>query len=251
MNCSLPVMFVVTLLTAGVIASCSSDDAVRTSPNQGTTPTMVTLGVDTYVSDSGYVKYHAVTDIWEMYDNTDTPYWRFPHPLVIDILDKDMSPSAHIECDSAIYKTVQQLFRFDGDVTAINVLRDTFLTAQLYWDQKTSEFYTDSFIHIVKTDRVLEGYGFRSNDRMTVYTINNPTAILPSSAFRREENQQTQAVAPQPDSTSAAQTNAPERQPIPEPASRRVNQEGYQIHALPDSIRPGTRTTPMRHINRN
>lgn len=187
----LPGVVALVLISGEVVSGCKGDDPVRTSPNQGATPTMVTVGVDTYVSDSGYVKYHAVTDVWEMYDNTDTPYWRFPNPLVIDILDREMNSAAHIECDSAIYLTTKQLFRFDGDVTAVNVERDTFLTPQLFWDQRTSEFYTDSFIHIVKSERILEGFGFRSNDRMTVYSINHPTAILPASTFRREEQSET------------------------------------------------------------
>lgn len=177
---------------AGVIASvtatgCREEDPLRTVANQGTFPTMVTTAVDTYVSDSGYIKYHAVTDIWEVYDDTVEPFWRFPLPLIIDILEPGMKPNAHIECDSANYKTRRRLFRFDGNVVAVNVNKDTFLTEQLYWDQNKAEFYTDSFIHIVKTGRVLEGYGFRSNEGMTDYRILRPTAILPESAFKNNE----------------------------------------------------------------
>lgn len=179
----LPVVVLTTMLMAVVVTGCNDDDAMRTIPNQGNTPTMVTTGVDTYISDSGYIKYHAITDIWEMYDDSINPHWRFPRPLIVDIYEPGMKPGAHIECDSALYLTKQKLFRFDGHVFATNVNKDTFLTHQLYWDQAATEFYTDSFIHIVKADRILEGHGFRSNEKMTKYTILKPTAILPASEF--------------------------------------------------------------------
>lgn len=201
---------------------CREEDPVQTVGNQGSTPTMVTLNVDTYVSDSGYVKYHAVTDVWEMYDDTTEPYWRFPHPLVIDVLEPGMKPHAHIECDSAIYKTTKRLFRFDGDVTAINVARDTFLTEQLYWDQNATEFYTDSFIHIVKSDRILEGYGFRSNEKMTRYQILKPTAILPVSAFKKgNEGADGSNAAEARDTAEAVIYDDPPYRPVPVPASMR------------------------------
>lgn len=184
----LPVVVLMTMLMAVVVTGCNDDDAMRTIPNQGRTPTMVTTGVDTYISDSGYIKYHAITDIWEMYDDTINPHWRFPRPLIVDIYEPGMKPGAHIECDSALYLTQKKLFRFDGHVVAANVNKDTFLTNQLYWDQAATEFYTDSFIHIVKTDRILEGHGFRSNEKMTKYTILKPTAILPASEFTIEKN---------------------------------------------------------------
>ena len=216
------------------LSACREEDPVRTTSNQGSLPTMVTTDVDTYVSDSGYVKYHAVTDIWEVYDDTVEPFWRFPRPLVIDLLAPGMKPDSHIECDSAFYLTSKRLFRFDGNVTAVNVARDTFLTQQLFWDQAATEFYTDSFIHIVKSDRILEGYGFRSNEKMTRYHISKPTAILPVSAFRNDE------AAQRRDSIEANREELlddnPARRPVPIPASQQsepshtMQQDNY-LHA--------------------
>lgn len=220
----LPATVAVVTIFLSVVTACREEDPVRTTANQGSRPTMVTVGVDTYVSDSGYVKYHAVTDIWEVYDDTAHPYWRFPKPLVIDILDPGMKPHSHIECDSAVYQTQRRLFRFDGDVVAINVNRDTFLTPQLYWDQRSTEFYTDSFIHIVKSDRILEGYGFRSNEKMTSYTILHPTAILPVSAFKGEKEPNEGE-----DSVMMVRDNS-ER--IPVPASQRSAETGFDRNSI-------------------
>lgn len=220
---TLPVAAVAAVALAS-LPGCREEDPVRTVANPGAIPTMVTVDVDTYVSDSGYVKYHAVTDIWEVYDDTVYPHWRFPHPLVIDVLAPGMQPSAHVECDSAIYMTSKRLFRFDGNVIAVNINRDTFLTQQLYWDQTRTEFYTDSFIHIVKADRILEGYGFRSNERMTDYSILRPTAILPASSFRKGDDEERGRASAARDSMDRADLDNfvdPLDRPAPIPASRR------------------------------
>ncbi len=41
-------------------------------------PTMKTLNVSTLISDSGITQYKIVSPLWEVYDEVDTPYWRFP-----------------------------------------------------------------------------------------------------------------------------------------------------------------------------
>jgi hypothetical protein len=64
-----------------------------------------------------------------------------------------------------------------------NVAGDKFLTQQLYWDQTRRKLYSDSFIHIERSDRIIEGYGFESNDALTEYTIRKPSGIFPTGDF--------------------------------------------------------------------
>lgn len=243
----LPALLGLGVFAAVSLSACREEDPVRTVANPGDTPTMVTLDVDTYVSDSGYVKYHAVTDVWEVYDDTVVPYWRFPKPLLIDIFAPGMKPDSHIECDSAVYYTTKRLFRFDGHVIAVNVARDTFLTQQLYWDQARREFYTDSFIHIVKSDRVLEGYSFRSNENMTKYNILRPTAILPASSLQNDR-QHDKNVMNARDSIDAGEIGVyddPLDRPAPIPASQRNRERAKTADPVHDSRRrPDTPTSP-------
>lgn len=144
-----------------------------------TTPTMTTVDVSTFVSDSGYVRYHITTPVWEMFEEAKDPYWRFPQELHLEQYDLEMKPEANIRSDSARYFSRRRLWRLDGHVVMVNVQGDSFLTQQLFWDQQQRKVYSDSFIHIVRTDRVIEGYGFTSNENMTAYTVNRPTGIIP------------------------------------------------------------------------
>ena len=65
-----------------------------------------------------------------------------------------------------------------------NVEGDLIVTNQMFWDQRWDEVRSDSFVHIEKPDRVIEGYGFRSNQAMTRYRLNKVMAILPIDESR-------------------------------------------------------------------
>lgn len=145
-----------------------------------TTPTMATTDVSTFISDSGYTKYHVTTPLWQMFEDAEEPFWKFPDGIFLEQYDTDLSPESSVVCDSAVYFSRKRLWRLDGNVVMVNTQADSFLTQQLFWDQQTRKMYSDSFIHIVRTDRIIEGYGFESDQNMLYYTVHNPTAILPA-----------------------------------------------------------------------
>ena len=203
---------------AAVAAATACGDNQRTYvPNIGdgrSTPTMATTDVVTMISDSGYTRYRVATPLWQMFEDCDSPYWRFPHGLELDQYDLSMQPESHIECDSAVYFSQRRLWRLDGRVMMVNTLRDSFLTEQLFWDQLQRRMYSDSFIHIVRTDRIIEGYGFESNQNMTRYTVRRPTAILPvEQQLGKKHATSDAAAAPSAvaDSTTPTERRQPQR----------------------------------------
>lgn len=147
------------------------------------TPTMATADVTTLISDSGYTRYKVVTPLWQMFEDADEPFWRFPDGIELEQYDHEMNPESNVVCDSAIYLSRKRIWQLDGNVVMVNTLRDSFLTQQLFWDQNKRKIYTDSFIHIVRSDRTIEGYGFESDQNMLWYTVTKPTAILPANSM--------------------------------------------------------------------
>lgn len=145
----------------------------------GSTPTMVTTDVMTLISDSGYTRYHIDAPVWRMYEDRPDPLWTFPDGIELEQYDDNMNATSHMRCDSAIYYSQRRLWRFDGHVVMVNVMRDTFLTQQMFWDQTAQRVYSDSFMHITRAQHIIEGYGFESNQTMTAYTVRRPTAVIP------------------------------------------------------------------------
>lgn len=171
---------------AAAISGCSPDRQrfVDNAGNGNTTPTMTTADVSTLISDSGYTRYHLVAPLWQMFEDAEDPFWKFPYGLALEQYDISGAVAATVECDSAKYLSRRKIWRLDGNVVMVNTQSDTFLTQQLFWDQNRRTIYSDSFIHIVRTDHIIEGYGFESDQSMRYYTVNNPTAIIPVEGVR-------------------------------------------------------------------
>ena len=109
----------------------------------------------------------------------------------------DMKETGTFTADTATFWSQKKLWRFDRNVRMRNIAGDRFLTEQLFWDQNSRKLYSDSFIHIERSDRVIEGVGFESDENMTDYTIRHPMGIFPASDFvSRQQYRIKQALTP-------------------------------------------------------
>lgn len=172
------------LAVGALLWSCSDEDAAPREVIDGNvSPTMVTDSVNSYISDSGITRYHMIAPLWVMYDEADEPYWIFPEGLDLRQFDDHMNVTSTLRSDTARYFSRLKRWKLDGNVRMRNAAGDKFLTQQMFWDQKSRTVYSDSFIHIERADRIIEGYGFTSNERITAYTIRKPTGIFPTSGF--------------------------------------------------------------------
>ncbi len=231
--------------------SDSKTGVIEHATDGNTVPTMMTRHVETLISDSGITRYRIVTPLWLIFDEADTPVWRFPETLHLEKFNDLLQQEATVDCDSAIYFKDRDLWRLDGNVRISNTLGERFLSEQLFWSSRDHKVYTDSFIHIERQDRIIEGYGFVSNDRLTDYTINRPSGIFPVSDFTgRDTTQRTTAtpnVPAQASPTVSPPPQAPATTPAPTPASPRTNQSAPPRVTRPLQMKPSEpATTPSK-----
>jgi LPS export ABC transporter protein LptC len=171
--------------SGAILSSCDDEkhETIAISADPETFPTMKTLDVTTFISDSGYTRYKITSPIWLMFEEAKEPHWSFPKGIYLEKYDNKMKENGSFTADTAYYYSMTKLWRFDKNVRMKNVAGDKFLTQQLYWDQTRRKLYSDSFIHIERSDRIIEGYGFESNDALTEYTIRKPSGIFPTGDF--------------------------------------------------------------------
>lgn len=193
----LPLLLLVAVAAVLVNSACSDDKTgtISIPANPETFPTMRTVNVSTLISDSGYTRYHLTTPLWLMFEEAKEPHWNFPDGLFIVQFNDSMQENGIFTADTATYLSQKKIWRFDRNVRMKNVAGDRFVTQQLFWDQTTRKVYSDSFIHIERADRTIEGYGFISNENMTDYTIRRPSGIFPTNAFVAGEGKQSAAAA--------------------------------------------------------
>ena len=111
-------------------------------------PSMATLGVVTYISDSGVTRYRMEAEEWLMYDRKRPSYWAFEKGVYLEQFDSLFNVDASIKADTAYFYDKQKLWKLMGNVDIKNRKGERFNTELLYWNQATEKVYSDRFIRI-------------------------------------------------------------------------------------------------------
>lgn len=141
-------------------------------------PRMNTLGVTTYVSDSGIVRYKITTEEWLMFDKKRPSYWAFEKGVHLEKFDSIFQVEASVKADTAYFYDKDKLWKLIGNVEIQNLKGESFYTELLYWNQNTGKVYSNKRIRIEQIDRTIIGQDFESNQQMTDYKINSMEGIF-------------------------------------------------------------------------
>lgn len=172
------------LAVAAIFAGsgCTEETKVNVASRlqPGRMPTMSTRNVSTLISDSGVTQYRIVAPYWEVYDEVEEPYWRFPDGIFLRKFDRKFRVISTIAADSAVYFKNKGIWRLDGRVEITKEPKELFLSQQVFWDQNKGIVYGDSFIHIENATHIMEGYGFTAKQDFSEYRILKPLGIFPA-----------------------------------------------------------------------
>lgn len=158
---------------------------------------MHSRGINTFISDSGVIRYHLVVEEWDIYNGAnpgEPTTWKFMKGLLMERFDEKFHVDLFVQSDTA-YLHRQQLWELRGRVVVRNVNGDVFHTEELFWDLDKHEMWNQQYIHITTPERELEGTEFHSNEQMTRYSVFNSVGSFPveerSPASSPEEGQET------------------------------------------------------------
>ena len=132
---------------------------------------MTSWGVNTLISDSGVVKYRIVAEKWEINQNKVPSRWLFEKGLFLEQFDLSMHVQSYIQCDTAYYYDVERLWELRGRVKILTKNGVRFSSEQLFWDERLRELYSNKFSHLITPDKELRGNRFRSDEKMTKYSV--------------------------------------------------------------------------------
>ena len=181
--------------------SCNGDknDIVSTSGDPNEMPTMRTDSVDmTISSDSGYLEYHVISPVWEMYDSAKDPYWFFPEGVHVENYDTLMNIVATVDADTAWYYDKKRLWKLAGNVRIQNPAGEKFISEEFYWDGKKEKVYSSKFVTVERPNKItLYGVGgFEADQQFTNYTF---FEIVDSPVVYQSEEKKTDIPRPADD----------------------------------------------------
>lgn len=187
-----------------VCAGCREDRklGVTSAVDSKKMPSLSTRNVSTLISDSGYTKYKVVTPLWNVYSESEEPYWDFPEGVYLRQLDHNLKIVSTVAADSAKYYPNKKLWELYGSVEIDQKDKAYFFSERIFFDDRQKRIYSDTFIHIKTPTQILEGVGFESNEDLTRYRVTNPTGVFPAKQPGAEGEEYDNAVttmAPMPD----------------------------------------------------
>ena len=199
-----PLGAVVMSVLCVALSSCSGQDKkfAAAITERDSLPVLETRGVNTLISDSGVVRYRITAPLWQVFDRKTPSRWAFEEGVYLETFDENLVTQASIQADTAYYYDEQRLWELDGNVQIKNLKGEEFSTQQMFWNQGTQRVYSDKFIRIRQTDRIITGHGFESNQQMTIYRIFRPEGIF----YVDDDSAATDSIASDSASVDAAQT---------------------------------------------
>ena len=165
------------LMLSAMLVTTSCDDVVEhTAPAvnpKDSSSMMVSYGVNTLISDSGVMRYRIVSEVWEVNQVRNPSRWIFEKGLFLEQFDEKFHIEAYIQSDTAYYYDQKRLWELRGRVRVRTKDGLRFSSEELFWDQMHHEFYSNRFSHVITPEREMQGTYFRSDERMTRYTVSN------------------------------------------------------------------------------
>lgn len=163
------------VLPLSLFLSCSKANE-HTAPaihDRDSVSMMVSYGVNTLVSDSGVIKYRIVSECWDVNTVRDPSRWTFLKGIFVEQFDENFHVQLYVQADTAWYYDKKKLWELRGRVSVRNVEGLIFRSEELFWDGMVHELYSYKPSVVITPERVLSGTYFRSDERMTRYTISN------------------------------------------------------------------------------
>ena len=163
-------------MAVGVFFASCEQQKEHTAPaihDRDSVSMMTSYGVNTLISDSGVIKYRIVTERWEVNTVRNPSRWIFEKGVFFEQFDEKFHVQSYIQCDTAYYYDQKRLWELRSRVSILTKDGLRFTSQQLFWDEAEHELY--SYVHskLVTPERTLEGNFFRSDERMTKYTVTN------------------------------------------------------------------------------
>ena len=164
------------LLALLMLVSCAEEAKEHTAPavlERDSVSMMTSYGVNTLISDSGVIKYRIVTERWDVNVIRQPNRWEFMKGIFFEQFDEQFHVQGYIQADTAWYFDQMKLWKLRGRVKVRNNNGLRYESEELYWDGIRHELYSYVFSKVITPERTLQGTYFRSDERMTKYTVSN------------------------------------------------------------------------------
>ena len=160
-------------------------------------PVVEARNFETLYTDSGQIRFFLKAPKLLRYEDDGRNYTEFPEGMELVKFDANRNIISSITANYAKQFVADDKWEAKNNVVAINALGDTLKTEHLIWEEKKEIIYTGEFVKIIRTDQIITGVGFTSDQKLQNWKIKNPKGTIYISV--NKEGQQTDFQEQKPD----------------------------------------------------
>ena len=112
------------------------------------------------------------------FENEGGNYLEFPQGIELIKYDSEKKVISSITADYARQYIKEKKWEAKNNVIATNAQGDTLKTEHLFWEEKEEKIYTEEFVKIIRTDQIITGIGFQSDQSLENWKIKNPKGTI-------------------------------------------------------------------------
>ena len=171
---------------AFVVFSCSSERGSE-KMNMDEIPLQTVDNMFTVQTRNGRMQSRMEAAKMQHFENDSLKTDLFPDGFAVYSYAEDGRLETILLSDRARHITYKrregEIWEVTGNVSIQNTIKqETIETDTLFWDQKSHEIYTDSYIRMYSRDGFMQGYGMRSDDKareaMLMRPFNNSFVVV-------------------------------------------------------------------------
>lgn len=154
-------------------------------------PILEATNFETLFTDSGQVRILLKAPKLLRFEAEGREYNEFPEGLELVKYDENQKVISSITANYARQYLADHKWEAKNNVIATNANGDTLKTEVLYWEEKNEKIYTDEFVKIIRTDQIITGIGFTSDQKMQNWKIRDPKGTIYVSVNNQQQSADT------------------------------------------------------------
>jgi len=160
-------------------------------------PILEARNFETIFTDSGQVRYSLKTPKLLRFEDEGRDYIEFPEGMQLVKFDANKNIVSSITADYAKQFVADDKWEAKNNVVATNAQGDTLKTEHLIWEEKKELIYTEEFVKIIRSDQIITGIGFTSDQKLQNWKIKNPKGTIYVTV--NKENRTTDSIQSNPE----------------------------------------------------
>ena len=164
---------------AFIVFSCKSKLSEAERLDLSKTPVQTVDDMAILQTTNGRLDMRVDAEIMERYDTDTVTFELFPKGLNVYSYTEEGELQSEIHSENASHEknknSKEEIWKAYGNVVIRNIIKqETMETDTIYWDRAKGEIYTDCYVRMYSPDGFMQGYGMRSDEKVTNSVILRP-----------------------------------------------------------------------------